>query len=93
MRAIGLPYVDMEKRGAMLPLVEAHVEFDGRARYDDLLKITASVAMEGKARLHFTVDVAHADGRQVAKGYTIHAVTDASGKPIRPPQWLVEIVA
>ncbi len=93
LRAIGLPYVDMEKRGAMLPLVEAHVEFDGRARYDDLLKITASVAMEGKARLHFTVDVTHADGRQVAKGYTIHAVTDASGKPIRPPQWLVEIVA
>jgi acyl-CoA thioester hydrolase len=92
LRALGLPYAEMEQRGAMLPLVEAHVEFLGRARYDDLLRITARVAMEGKARVRFEVAIDQADGRPVAKGYTMHAVTEASGKAIRPPRWLVEVL-
>jgi acyl-CoA thioester hydrolase len=75
----------------MLPLVEAHVEFLARAQYDDLLKITARVAMEGRARVKFEIAINHADGRPVAKGYTVHAVTDASGKAMRPPEWLVKI--
>ena len=90
LRALGLPYAQMEQRGAMLPLVEAHVEFLGRARYDDLLRITVGVEMEGKARVRFEVVIHQADGRNVAKGYTVHAVTDSSGKAIRPPAWLVE---
>jgi hypothetical protein len=27
-------------------------------------------------------------GQPVCHGYTIHAITDPAGKPIRPPQWL-----
>ena len=92
LRALGLPYAQMEQRGAMLPLVEAHVEFLGRAQYDDLLRITARVALKGRARLRFDVAIDHADGRAVAKGYTMHAVTDVSGKAIRPPAWLVETI-
>ena len=91
LRALGLPYAEMEQRGAMLPLVEAHVEFLGRARYDDLLRITARVAIQGKARVRFEVAINQADGRGVAQGYTVHAVTDASGRAIRPPTWLVQV--
>jgi acyl-CoA thioester hydrolase len=92
LRALGLPYTEMEQRGAMLPLVEAHVEFLGRARYDDLLRITARAGIEGKARVRFEVAIDHADGRRIAKGYTVHAVTDASGKATRPPVWLIEVL-
>jgi acyl-CoA thioester hydrolase len=79
----------MEQRGAMLPLVEAHVEFLGRARYDDRLVIKARVGMDGRAKLRFDVTIDHADGAAVARGYTVHAVTDPSGKVVRPPEWLV----
>ena len=30
------------------------------------------------------------EGARSARGYTIHAVTDAEGKPMRPPQWLLD---
>jgi len=93
LRQLGLPYAQMESRGAMLPLVEAHVEFQGRARYDDLLEQVTTVAVSGKARLRFDMSIRHAgdSGKPVASGYTVHAITDTAGKPIRPPAWLLQV--
>lgn len=90
LRAIGTPYAEMEDRGVMLPLVEAHVNFLGRARYDDELKVTTAAAMTGKARVRFDIHIVHAGvERAVARGYTIHALTGPSGRPIRPPDWFL----
>jgi len=50
----GLPYAEMETRGVLLPVVEAHVEYHGRARYDDLLRMTSRGALVGKARCAWT---------------------------------------
>jgi acyl-CoA thioester hydrolase len=91
LRKIGLTYAEMERRGTMLPLVEAHVEYLGRARYDDLLCMTVRAGLSGKARVRFDIDISHADGgTPVARGYTIHAVTDAAGRAIRPMPRLVK---
>ena len=93
LRAMGIPYAEMETRGVLLPLVEAHVEYLGRARYDDLLRVTTRASMPSKARLRCDVSIRHAEtGAEVARGYTIHAVVDASGSPIRPPAWLVDTI-
>ncbi|MCL5097902.1 MAG: acyl-CoA thioesterase [Candidatus Omnitrophica bacterium] len=91
MRKMGLPYTAMEAKGVFLPLVEAHVEYLGRARYDDLLEMTASANLEGRARLRCQVRITHAaNGPAVARGYTIHAFTNRDGKPVRPPAWFIE---
>jgi len=88
----GKGYAAMEACGVMLPLVEAHVEYLGRARYDDELALAVRAGMAGKAKIRFDVNITHAapDGGAVARGYTVHAVTDISGKPIRPPEWLIK---
>ena len=92
LRSLGLPYAEMERRGVFLPLVEAHVEYRGRARYDDLLEMTSRGSLAGKARVRVDVEIVQAGGAApVARGYTIHAITDPSGKPIRPPAWLAEL--
>jgi acyl-CoA thioester hydrolase len=84
----------MEERGVMLPVVEAHVEYLGRATYDDHLKLTGSAAMAGKARIRFDITIEHANGgAAVARGYTVHAVTDPTGKPVRAPDWLTDALA
>ena len=36
---VGLSYAALEAKGIFLPLVEAHLEFRGGARHDDLLRI------------------------------------------------------
>jgi acyl-CoA thioester hydrolase len=90
---LGMSYSAMEARGVLLPLVEAHVEFQGRARYDDLLTLASAVEVSGRARLRFDVQIVQADsGRPVVRGYTVHAFTEAGGKPIRPPAWFVEML-
>ena len=92
LRQLSLPYREMESRGAMLPLVEAHVEYLGRAQYDDALTVTTAASMQGRARVKFEMDIQHANGGgPVARGWTVHAVTDPDGKAIRPPQWLREL--
>lgn len=93
LREAGVPYTDMVARGVLLPVVEAHVEYLARARYDDLLEIRTTANMSGKASVRFEVRIALADGEaegEIATGYTVHAVTGPSGKPIRAPGWLVE---
>ncbi len=91
LRHVGLPYTEIEERGLHLPLVEAHVEYRGRARYDDELSVATTVGLAGRARLRFNVEIRQvAGGAEVARGYTVHAITNTTGKPTRPPTWLVE---
>ena len=93
-RRLGMSYSALEAKGVFLPLVEAHLEFQGGARYDDLLAIASTVEFLGRARLRFEVQITQSDtGRPVVRGYTIHAFTDRQSKPIRPPAWFAEMMA
>ncbi len=93
-RSTGKPYTAWEAEGVAVPLAEAHVEYLGRACYDDLLKVTAVGRMEGKVRLRFDLSVENAEtGAPVCRGYTLHAITNMSGRPIRPPEWLRDLMA
>ena len=39
LRDLGIPYVELEERGVILPVLEAHCEYKTPAKYDDVLKI------------------------------------------------------
>jgi acyl-CoA thioester hydrolase len=92
-RALGKPYSEWEREGVGLPLITAHVQYQGKARYDDLLRVTTTASQVGRARLRFDMQIVLAEsGEPVCHGYTIHAVTDLTGRPIRPPQWLLAML-
>jgi acyl-CoA thioester hydrolase len=92
-RKLGLSYAELETKGVFLPLVEAHLEFQGGARYDDLLDVASTVALSGRAKLRFDVRInQNANGKAVVRGYTVHAFADAAGKPLRPPAWFLELM-
>jgi acyl-CoA thioester hydrolase len=94
LRAAGLPYAEIEKRGMLLPLVEAGLKFRGRARYDDPLRIVTTVTLAGRASVRFEYVIAHAgSGAPVVSGFTEHAVTDTAGRPTRPPEWFAALLA
>ena len=91
LRQIGLAYADLEARGVFLPVIEAHVELPGRARYDDLLEMTTTLSGLGRARVRADNSIVHAGNSQaVARGYTVHAFTTRAGRVIRPPAWFME---
>ena len=92
-RALGKPYTEWERDGVGLPLVTAHVDFLGKAQYDDLLRITTVAAMAGRASIRFDVEIDQAEGgTPVCRGDTVHTVTNSAGRPIRPPDWLLDIM-
>ncbi len=92
LRKVGVPYSEMEARGVCLPVIEAHIRYLGRARYDDELEMHVLAGMSGKASVRFDVRISQArSGQGVAEGYTVHAVTSVDGKPVRPPTWLVPV--
>jgi acyl-CoA thioester hydrolase len=90
---LGMSYAALEAKGIFLPLVEAHLEFQGGARYDDSLSVASTVELSGRARLRFGVQISQSDsGKPVVRGYTVHAFMNGEAKPIRPPAWFVEIL-
>ncbi len=92
-RALGLPYVEWERRGAFLPLIEAHVRFRGRASYDDLLRMEVRVEADGLSRLKFLNTVTNAEsGAAVCEGWTRHVVVDAAGRPQKLPPWIKSLL-
>ena len=93
LRSVGKPYREMESLGVMLPVREAHVEYLGRAQYDDLLKLTARMSKVGRTQVRVDVEIEQADGGEpVCRGWTVHVVTNREGRPIRPPQWFTAIL-
>src|SRR5512138_3437965 len=73
-RRMNRTYASLEAAGVFLPLVEAHLEFLGHAKYDDLLRISSTAAFSGLARLRFDVEIVNAEtGGIVVRGYTVHA--------------------
>ncbi len=94
LRHLGLPYASLEARGVFLPLVEARVEYLGRARYDDALEMESRLTFSGRARLRVDVAIKQAERAQaVARGHTVHAFADGEGRAIRPPAWFVQALA
>ncbi len=92
-RAMGVSYSEWEYRGIQLPLIEAHVYFTGRAKYDDLLEMTTTIQREGRARIRFENRIVQADGSgDVAHGHTVHAMLGKDGVPVRAPDWVLELL-
>jgi len=92
-RAMGCPYSEWEARGVMAPIVEAGLQFRGRAGYDDLLRIETCCSKAGRVRLRFDSKIVLAEtGGVVAEGFTIHALVNAKGKPLRIPDWIEDLL-
>ncbi len=87
LRAIGLPYPEIERLGIMVPVVEAFAKYRGAARYDDLLNVETIVAEMPVARIRIEYKIyREGETEPLLEGYTIHAfVNTATGKPTRAP--------
>ena len=93
LRASGLTYAEMERRGVMMPIVDVAVKYRNPALYDELISVTAFVDESPKARMVFRYEVRGEDGREIATGSTTLGFIDKeTRRPMRAPQWLLEVV-
>lgn len=93
LRANGLTYAEMERRGVMMPIVDVAVKYRNPAVYDELISVTAFVDAMPMARMTFRYEVRGEDGREIASGSTTLGFIDSqTRRPIRAPQWLLEVI-
>ncbi len=94
LRAIGLPYSEVEEMGYYLPVIEAHAEYRRPARYDDLLSVLTMLreVPVAKVRIHYEVRTPE-EKDPIATGYTIHSFVSAkTGRPGRAPARFLEAI-
>ena len=93
LRANGLTYAEMERRGVMMPIVDVAVKYRNPALYDELISVTAFVDEMPMARMTFRYEVRGEDGRDIASGSTTLGFVDReTRRPQRAPQWLLDII-
>ncbi len=94
LRETGHTYAEMEAAGVRLPVISAHCDYHQSARYDDELEILTTARLASPARLAFDYEVMRrADQALVASGHTVHVAVDGSGRPLRLPPRVRELVA
>ena len=90
-RARGRSYLEFEKLGYGLPVIEAHVKYRQSLRYDDLFEIHAVVAERKRVTVRFSYELRRA-GELVAEGWTNHACLDRNGRPVAMPKDMMDLL-
>ena len=92
LRETGWTYRAMEQEGFALPVIEAHCEYRASARYDDEIHIETTARLVTPVRLAFDYALTRGgDGCAIARGFTVHASVDRSGRPVRLPGRVKEL--
>jgi acyl-CoA thioester hydrolase len=80
-RALGLPYADLERRGTTLAVAEATIRYHAPARYDDLIRVeTRLVEVRSRAITFDYLIVRAENGDRLASARTLLVSLDPSGK-------------
>ncbi len=87
LRERGRSYLEVERLGYTLPVMEAHARYVRPARYDDLIVVDALLDAVRGASLRFRYEIRR-DVELIADGWTEHACLGPRGRPTRIPSEL-----
>ena len=92
LRAIGLPYTEIEKQGIYIAVVEAFAKYRRSARYDDLLTIETTVTEMPVARIRIQYRIfQEGESEPSVEGFTVHSFLNAAtGRPTRAPAMFLQ---
>jgi len=91
-RELGMSYAEVERRGLLLPVREACCRYRVPVRYDELVWIRAGVGQWRRASLIFVYELWDEPRSQLhASGFTEHACVSPEGRPMRFPEWFLEV--
>ena len=97
-RQLGMTYAEMERRGVMLAVADAHLRYHASARYDDVVRIATRLTGVRSRMVTFAYDLRRvdADGRdaeRLASATTTLVSIDRDGKPTALPGEMREMLA
>ncbi len=94
LRAVGLPYSEIEKSGIYLPVIEAFAKYRRSARYDDLITVESIIDEMPVARVRIAYKIFEpSEEEHIVEGYTVHSFLNAqTGRPTRAPVQFLQVL-
>ncbi|MBL8937751.1 MAG: acyl-CoA thioesterase [Archangium sp.] len=93
-RSLGGSYVELEKQGFGLPVVEANARYRSPAKYDDVILIEVKLAELKRASMRFEYVVRREATRdELVTGHTVHACIGPGGKPTGLPPEVMRLLS
>ena len=85
-RALGLPYSELERRGTALAVAEASIRYHAPARYDDLVRVETRLTDVRSRAITFEYLIRNSEtGSRLATARTTLVSLDRAGKPVPIP--------
>ena len=88
---VGLPIMEIEKEGIMMPVVSVEAHYHIPARMGDVLRVVSRVEKEPMARIEVQTDIFNQKGEKVCDGSVVLGfIHSDTRRPTRIPARLLE---
>ena len=93
LRNKGISYKWMEENRIMLPVVSLTMNYKKPARYDELLTLKTKLKNRTTVKIEFDYELYNENEELLTTGNSILVFVDMNtGKPISPPQYIIDIL-
>ena len=92
-RGMGLPYIELEKKGIVMPVFSVEAKYRKVLKYDELITIETTVKELPAARMEFFHKIYNEEGGLAHEAKVVLVFLDMkSGRPVRAPEALVNLL-
>ena len=92
-RGLGLPYIELEKKGIVMPVFSVEAKYRKVLKYDELITIETTVKEMPAVRMGFHHKIFNEDGGLAHEAKVVLVFMDMkSGRPVRAPEALVNLL-
>jgi len=93
LQSMSIDVTSIEDEGYFLPVITSHCDYKVGANFEDILMVNTMINKPPKATMRIDYEIYRSSNNELlVTGYTIHAFTDQSGKAVKPPKGLVDIL-
>lgn len=93
LRAMGISFAEVERRGIMMPVLEVHSRYLRPARFDELLTVQIVVRELPTARITFDYTICNEQGDLLNRGSTVLGfIHSDTRRPCRCPGWFLDLL-
>lgn len=93
-RSLGLPYIELEHAGIVMPVYSVESKYRNVIRYDELITIETTVKTMPAARMEFFHRIFNEDGRLAHEAKVVLVFLDMkTNRPVRAPERLVKLLS
>ena len=87
----GIPIMEIEQRGIVMPVVSVEVKYKTPARLGDILTVVSRVVKEPMAKVEVQSEIYNQSGDLVCEGCVVLGfLHDATRRPVRIPPYVLE---